>query len=245
MIDTVKIWNRTDEPPDQSMERDMFSKRLFPSWIMVAQQPYSGDSGGGSLMSALDHSVARMKLTKDSKVTIWRVPENVAARYVRLQLEGFSFLHFAQIEVFGTFGINKSVGKCGFVCAGKHVTAAVVRPMADQRDVERAFKRATLADAENADVLRQLETFALEYDKYGRGERLTTCIICKGGQLCEVARKRANRRASERASADEGERERTRAQASERATERCEWASNRAPRLFDDAPSKCLSTPPP
>ena len=38
VIDTVKIWNRTDEPPDQSMERDKFSKRLFPSWCMVAQR---------------------------------------------------------------------------------------------------------------------------------------------------------------------------------------------------------------
>ena len=43
-----------------------------------------------------------------------------------------------------------------------------------------------LADAENADILRQLETFATEYDKYGRGERIHQCIICKGGQLCEV-----------------------------------------------------------
>ena len=37
------------------------------------------------------------------------------ARYIRLQLEGFNFLHFAQIEVFGTFGISKSLGRCGCV----------------------------------------------------------------------------------------------------------------------------------
>ena len=95
------------------------------------------------------------------------------------------------------------------------MTAAVVRPLPDPRDIERAFKRAVLtltptrrsralrpsgmklsafprslaqvlADAENADILRQLETFATEYDKYGRGERIHQCIICKGGQLCEV-----------------------------------------------------------
>ena len=32
-----------------------------------------------------------MKLTKDNKVTVWRVPENITARYVRVQLEGFNF----------------------------------------------------------------------------------------------------------------------------------------------------------
>ena len=42
---------------------------------MVAQRAYAGDAGGGSLMHALDNSVARMKLTKDNKVTVWRVPE--------------------------------------------------------------------------------------------------------------------------------------------------------------------------
>ena len=59
-----------------------------------------------------------------------------------------------------------------------------------------------LADAENADILRQLGRcdgvrrtlladsqnlrISLRYDKYGRGERIHQCIICKGGQLCEV-----------------------------------------------------------
>ncbi|KAK7233594.1 guanyl-nucleotide exchange factor, partial [Aureococcus anophagefferens] len=28
----VKIWNRTDEPPDQTMARDKYSNRLVPSW---------------------------------------------------------------------------------------------------------------------------------------------------------------------------------------------------------------------
>jgi hypothetical protein len=47
--------------------------------------------------------------------------------------------------------------------------------------------RAAYADAGNADILRQLETYSLEYDKFGRGEVLEkTCIICKGLELCEV-----------------------------------------------------------
>ena len=37
-----------------------------------------------------------------------------------------------------------------------------------------------------ADILRQRETFALEYDKYGRGDAVLPCIICTGGQKCET-----------------------------------------------------------
>ena len=61
---------------------------------------------------------------------------------------------------------------------------AVVRPNTDPKDLESAYKRgnckilsklhmfllsikflAAYSDAMNADILRQLETFALEYDK--------------------------------------------------------------------------------
>ena len=43
------------------------------------------------------------------------------------------------------------------------------------------------SDAGNADILRQLETFALEYDKFGRGEVLQkSCDICKGDIRCEA-----------------------------------------------------------
>ena len=34
----VKIWNRTDEPPDQTMARDKYSNRLVPSWIMASHR---------------------------------------------------------------------------------------------------------------------------------------------------------------------------------------------------------------
>ena len=131
-------------------------------------------------------SVARMHLTRDLKCTTWRVPENISARYVRLQLEHFDFLHFAQIEVFGIIGINGSVGRCSRVVCGKQCTVAIVRPLTDPADINRVYRRAVLADAQNADILRERETFALEYDKYGRGEAVGPCIICTGGQKCET-----------------------------------------------------------
>ena len=80
----VRVWNRTDEPPDPTMARDKYSSRLVPAWIMASQKPYSDDVGGNELINALGQSVARMHLTRDLKCTTWRVPENISARYVRL-----------------------------------------------------------------------------------------------------------------------------------------------------------------
>ncbi|KAH8043429.1 hypothetical protein JL722_15224 [Aureococcus anophagefferens] len=83
----VKIWNRTDEPPDQTMARDKYSNRL--------------------------------------------------------------------VEIFGIIGINGSVGRCSRVVCGKQCTVAIVRPLPDPMDINRVYRRAVLADARNADILRQ------------------------------------------------------------------------------------------
>ena len=44
------------------------------------------------------------------------------------------------------------------------------------------------ADASNADILRQYESYALEFDRFGRGEVLaaSSCSICRGGSQCEI-----------------------------------------------------------
>jgi len=181
----VKLWNRTDEPPDQTMARDKYSSRLVPCWIMASQKPYSDEVGGSSLINALGQSVARHQITRDKRCTTWHVPENISARYIRVQLEGFNFLHFAQLEVFGIIGVQGSVGRCSRVVCGKHCTVAIIRPLSDPADINRVYKRAILSDAQNADILRERETFALEYDKYGRGGKDMECIICTGGQKCE------------------------------------------------------------
>ncbi|KAJ8600173.1 hypothetical protein CTAYLR_001943 [Chrysophaeum taylorii] len=191
-VHAIKVWNRTDEPNDKTMPRDKFSSRLVPSWIMVSQRPFDKVVGGDSLINALSLSVARMHITRDSRCTLWRVPDGTAARFVRVQLENFDFLHVAQVEVFGTAGYSASVGRCGFAQCGRQCTVAVVRPLSDPFDVDRAYKRAILADAHNADILRLLETYALVYDKYGRGETKvkddvdTGCLLCTGGRQCEI-----------------------------------------------------------
>lgn len=192
-IQTVRIWNRTDEPHDPSFDRETFRSRLFPSYAMLSQEPFPRDRSrralgeGGSLLTAsLGIACARMKLTKNQRCTTWHVPANTTARYFRLMLEDVNFLHFAQVEVFGTPGISKPVGKCGSVQCGRNVTTVVILPSPEPKEYDEAYRRAVWADAHNADLLRQYESFAPEFDKYGRGERIRKCSICKGGQLCEV-----------------------------------------------------------
>jgi len=104
-----------------------------------------------------------------------------------VQLESYNSLHIAEIEVFGHFGLLQGVGRVSHAVAGSNVTAVVIRASNDPRDVEAAFKRAAYADALNSDILRQFETYALEYDKFGRGEVLMKdCVICKGQVKCEI-----------------------------------------------------------
>ena len=168
VVTAVKIWNRCDEPSDMSMQRDKYTSRLVPSWIMCAQKPFDDEIGGESLVRALSNSVAKMYIKKNQRCTHWRVPENTTARYVRFQLENFDFLHVAQIQVFGYPNGRQQhgVGRCGSVTCGRKCTVAVVPPSPDPRAVELAYKRAVRADAYNADILRQFETYALEYDKF-------------------------------------------------------------------------------
>jgi len=187
VIQTIKIWNRIDEPPDKSFEADLFQKRLFPSYVIISRDPFDDkETGAKSLRSALNLSVAKMKLSRNQRCSTWHVPDNTCARYVRLQLEGFEFLHFAQFEVFGTPGINKPVGRCSKAIAGKYATVALIRPLPDPMDIDKAYRRAVLCDSHHADILRHFESFALQYDKYGRGDAVTACIVCRLGKLCEI-----------------------------------------------------------
>jgi hypothetical protein len=101
-------------------------------------------------------------------------------------LETFNFLHLAQVEVLGSFGVNSGVGRVANVNAGKDVTVAVIAPFSDPREAEAAYIKAVWCDPLNAEILRQFETYTLMYDNYGRGEVLTKCIICKERVKCEV-----------------------------------------------------------
>mmetsp|Transcript_28555 Transcript_28555/g.36926 ORF Transcript_28555/g.36926 Transcript_28555/m.36926 type:complete len:1227 (+) Transcript_28555:37-3717(+) len=162
-IQTVRVWNRTDEPHDASFDRETFRRRLFPCYVMLSQEPFPRDRSSKSLgagqtllAASLQVSCARMKLTKSQRCTTWHVPNNTAARYCRIMLEGLDFLHFAQVEVLGTPGINKPVGKCGSVMCGRNVTSVVIKASTEPADYDMAYKKAVWADAHNADILRQV-----------------------------------------------------------------------------------------
>ena len=119
------------------MPRDKFTARLFPCWIMVSPEPFPDGVGGDNLRKCLDMCAARVRLSEIKRLSTWQVPENITGRYIRVQLEGFNFCHFSMLEVFGIFGINRSVGRVNCAVSGKNVTSAVIRPSMDPRDVER------------------------------------------------------------------------------------------------------------
>ncbi|KAG5180100.1 guanyl nucleotide exchange factor [Tribonema minus] len=141
-IDTVRVWNRSDEPDDPSFGADLYARRLFPCWVMVSRTPYAEGTGGDALKAALAQSQARVRLTAQRRCSTWRLPDQTSARYVRIQLEGFNFLHLAQVEVLGTKGARRSPGRVCHAVAGRYVTAVVVRALPDPEDVEVAYKRA-------------------------------------------------------------------------------------------------------
>ncbi len=186
VIDKIVVWNRTDVPADKNLARDLYTSRLFPCWIMVGRDPFPKEANVSGLKESLRIAVARGKFTEDKRVSTWRCPASTQGRYVRVQLERYNSLSIAEIEIFGYWGYTAGVGRCSHVSVGRDVTCAVVRPSVDPRDVESMYKRAAYADALNADILRQFETYTLEYDKYGRGEVLMNdCMICRNIDPCE------------------------------------------------------------
>ena len=74
----------------------------------------------------------------------WKVPKFTVGRYIRVHLAGTTFLHFAQVEVFGH--ATRTHGPITSCSAGQFVTAAVAGGMEDRQGIETAFKRAISAD---------------------------------------------------------------------------------------------------
>mmetsp|Transcript_12218 Transcript_12218/g.18487 ORF Transcript_12218/g.18487 Transcript_12218/m.18487 type:complete len:1399 (+) Transcript_12218:55-4251(+) len=186
LIDEIRLWGRTDSPHDSSMPADHFTSRLFPCWVMIGMEPFDRSPGEISLANSKMDAVAKVKFTENTRMSSWKCPANTQGRYVRVQLEGYNFLSVAQVEVMGNWGISTGVGRVSYAAAGRDVTVAVIRPRTDPIDIDNIYQRAAYADAGNADVLRQYETFALEYDKYGRGEAISKCHICRGQTPCEI-----------------------------------------------------------
>ena len=142
-ITHIRLFNRTDQPDDCSLPPDYYTKRLFPCYVMVSQFPFPDQPDGKEgLKECLRQSVAKVRFTKDTRMSNWDVPPFCVGRYVRIQLEGTNFLHFAQLEVFGHG--HRSHGRIGSCSAGKFVTAAMVEHRRER--IEAAYKRAICAD---------------------------------------------------------------------------------------------------
>ena len=141
-ITSIRLWNRTDESDDSALEANTYSKQLLPCYVMISQHPFPKDAGRDSLYTSLDQST-KIRFVEDRRMNIWTVPAYTKGRFVRIQLEGTNFLHFAQLEVFGHETISHSpISSCS---AGKFVTSAVVEGM-DRKGIEVAYKRAVAAD---------------------------------------------------------------------------------------------------
>ena len=77
---------RTSRRTDDGARQIFFA--ISPVLDHGSQKPYSDEVGGSSLINALGQSVARHQITRDKRCTTWHVPENISARYIRVQLEG-------------------------------------------------------------------------------------------------------------------------------------------------------------
>lgn len=186
VIERVIVWNRTDEPPDDTRPRDEFTGRLFPFWIFVSQTEYEDTVGGTSFAKAYRQSVEMKKFTKNRRRTQWTVPANTIGRYVRIQLEKHNYLHIAEVQIFGITGTRIGVSQVSSVQCGNCVTAAIIHPREDEHELEAAYTTAVRADARSADILRNYPIFFEMYDKWGRGGKILNCTLCRGGARCDI-----------------------------------------------------------
>ena len=132
-------------------------------------------------------AVARKKMTKDKRRTVWELPTNSVGRYVRIMLEGTNYLHFAQCNVFGTWGVHRSVGRVSDVYCGYQSTVALLLPTMRRSDVELAWSRAVGADPFAAALLRQYLEYVPYFEQYGEANPSPgKCLNCRGGILSEL-----------------------------------------------------------
>ena len=187
VVHTIVLWNREDIPADPSLGPDYYSRRLFPCWIMISASPFEKGTGGDNLSGSFNMAVARKKFTAVKRRTTWSLPVNTVGRYVRVQLESTNYLHFAQCQIFGTWGTAKSVGPADRVYCGAQNTAVVIDVDKDPDEVELCYKRAVQADPYNAHILRQYKEYYGHYDEYGENiSAKVKCLTCRGGVKCEL-----------------------------------------------------------
>ena len=95
------------------------------------------------------------------------------------------------MEVFGSYGVDKSVGKVSSAICGKRVTAVVIKAVTSNQDTEVAYRRAMAADPWNSKILGQLDEYHCLNKKHSSNEecinnnKVTRCIICTQ-HLCSL-----------------------------------------------------------
>ncbi len=107
--------------------------------------------------------------------------------FCSIMLEKRNFLHIAQVQVFGVYGIGSSAGRrVHSVACGNEVTIAVVKPLSSPDEIEQVYKRAIRADAANAEILRHYPYYFKNFDKWSDGSNILSCPNCRGGKFCEL-----------------------------------------------------------
>jgi len=176
MVERIKLWNRTDTPSDKHVERDKFTRRLFPCWLIISRRPFSSQVGGNSLKSSLEICTAKVRIVENKRVTEWVLPAKSIGRYVRVQLESYSTLHFAQVQVFGFE--KESFGKVHKISAGKNVSSLIVKYSNNPKtDAYRMISRAKSVDNFNCNILRTFKYFTDAYYHIKKSAELR-CAIC-------------------------------------------------------------------
>jgi alpha-L-fucosidase len=88
-ISSVELWNRTD----------LVMNRLSNYWVLISNNPFSDADSPTSLASRSDVWKVHNTTYPNPSATI-SVPD-YSGRYVRIQLDGKSFLALAEVKVFG------------------------------------------------------------------------------------------------------------------------------------------------
>lgn len=90
----VHLWNRGDGGP-------AITSRNFPCWVMLfdGDEPPPRDLGAARRVA-----VAETKLTRDKRLSVWRLEAPVRARWARVQLERTTYLQLAEFEVYAATG---------------------------------------------------------------------------------------------------------------------------------------------
>lgn len=71
-------------------------------------------------------------MKENQRRTVISLPQATVARFIRLQLEGENYLHFAQMEVYGAYGDYYKVGRVSHVAATHGATVVSMGPVIDE-----------------------------------------------------------------------------------------------------------------